>query len=535
MLASRVLRYGVYGGTSGLLLLGSIKLYDPTLQISPVGIVRFGRAALTASSIAADYKWTLYNAEKTSHDYDEILSKIHLRSAQKLKAVFCKNGGAFIKVGQHIGGLDYLLPDEYVKTMKQLHNNAPESNIADLFKTIEVDLNCKVHEIFKSIEDRPIGTASLAQCHKAYLHDGTCVAVKIQHPDVKKNSSADIKTMTFLIHCLGKIFPDFKFKWLAEETAKNLPVELDFVNEADNVEKVANMFKNHSFIKVPKIYRKYCSDRIITMEYCEGFTINDRANIMKNNINVNKITERLGIIFSEMIFANGFVHCDPHPGNVLIRPITKTTETNHQNSDSKKTNDFEIVLLDHGLYQELSEDFRYNYAKIWMAILDKDINRLEVLTQKWNIGEYFGLFACIVTGRSWDAINNGIKDVKFSENEAATIQKEASLYLREISIVLNLVPREMLLLFKTNDLLRGIETNLETRTSSSSFLHMTKCCIKLTNSYERSQRPIQRLSKASELPAFAKQLEFFLFSVLRERMCLLKIFAYELFLYLNIL
>jgi len=67
-----------------------------------------------------------------------------LRSAEKLKGVLCKNGGAFIKVGQHIGGLDYLLPDEYVKTMKQLHNNAPESDVKDLFETVEKDLNCKV-------------------------------------------------------------------------------------------------------------------------------------------------------------------------------------------------------------------------------------------------------------------------------------------------------------------------------------------------------------------------------------------------------
>lgn len=71
-----------------------------------------------------------------------------MRSAEKLKNVFCKNGGAFIKVGQHIGGLDYLLPDEYVNTMKQLHNKAPESDITELFSTIETDLNCKVSKIF---------------------------------------------------------------------------------------------------------------------------------------------------------------------------------------------------------------------------------------------------------------------------------------------------------------------------------------------------------------------------------------------------
>ncbi len=77
-------------------------------------------------------------------EYEEVLSKTHLRSAQKLKKVFCKNGGAFIKVGQHIGGLDYLLPVEYVQTMKELHNKAPESDVSELFETIEKDLSCKV-------------------------------------------------------------------------------------------------------------------------------------------------------------------------------------------------------------------------------------------------------------------------------------------------------------------------------------------------------------------------------------------------------
>jgi len=85
--------------------------------------------------------------DSSTDEYEDVLSKTHLRSAEKLKRVFCKNGGAFIKVGQHIGGLDYLLPVEYVKTMKELHNKAPESDVSELFETVEKDLNCKVtHE-----------------------------------------------------------------------------------------------------------------------------------------------------------------------------------------------------------------------------------------------------------------------------------------------------------------------------------------------------------------------------------------------------
>ena len=67
-----------------------------------------------------------------------------MRSAERLKRVFCVNGGAFIKIGQHLGGLDYLLPHEYVKTMKSLHDDAPQSDVSELFETVEKDLNCKV-------------------------------------------------------------------------------------------------------------------------------------------------------------------------------------------------------------------------------------------------------------------------------------------------------------------------------------------------------------------------------------------------------
>ncbi len=78
-----------------------------------------------------------------------------------MKELFCRNGGAFIKVGQHIGGLDYLLPDEYVSTMKELHANAPKSSVNELFETVETDLKCKISDIFQHIDPEPIGTASL--------------------------------------------------------------------------------------------------------------------------------------------------------------------------------------------------------------------------------------------------------------------------------------------------------------------------------------------------------------------------------------
>jgi aarF domain-containing kinase len=128
----------------------------------------------------------------------------------------CTNKGVFIKVGQHIGALDYLVPMEYVETMKVLHSQAPKSSLSDVYTVLRQDLGKEVQikclhvinikkiiykkklqpeEVFLSIDPEPLGTASLAQVHKAVLHDGRTVAVKVQHASVRGNSLVDLKTM----------------------------------------------------------------------------------------------------------------------------------------------------------------------------------------------------------------------------------------------------------------------------------------------------------------------------------------------------
>lgn len=99
----------------------------------------------------------------------------------------------------------------------------------------------------------PLGTASLAQVHRGVLKDGTIVAIKVQHPYVQSNARVDLKTMEVLITIVSYIFPEFKFKWLVEETKKNIPKELNFEEEGHNAEKVAEIFKGYKWLLVPKI------------------------------------------------------------------------------------------------------------------------------------------------------------------------------------------------------------------------------------------------------------------------------------------
>ncbi|XP_032356038.1 aarF domain-containing protein kinase 1 isoform X3 [Etheostoma spectabile] len=454
-------------------------LYNRQLNLNDLTVIRFGRAAATTAVISFDYLTAFKHVEYGTEEYWALRSKVHLRSAERLRDLCCANRGTFIKVGQHLGALDYLLPQEYTSTLKVLHSRAPQSSMEEVKQVIREELSKELSELFVSFEEKPQGAASLAQVHKAVLHDGRTVAIKVQHPKVQKQMSRDIAVMEVLLRAVHWLFPDFAFMWLVEEAKKNIPLELDFLNEGHNAERLANMLAHLPFLKIPIIHWDLSTKRILTMEFAEGGQVNDTDYMKKHSINVNEISENLGKMYSEMIFVHGFVHCDPHPGNVLVRKCLQ----------SKKT---EIILLDHGLYQVLESDFRLNYCRLWQALIKGDMSGVERYSLRLGAGDLYPLFACVLTARSWTAINVGISSVPVTHSEDVEIRTNAALYLPQISELLNRVPRQMLLLLKTNDLMRGIETTLQTRASSSSFINMSRCCIRAMARHKRSKAQSRR-------------------------------------------
>ncbi|XP_076233953.1 aarF domain containing kinase 1 [Calliopsis andreniformis] len=449
-------------GVIGLGTLASLRANE--YNLGSIGIVRLGRAAVTVFIIGRHYKNELYSSKLNPNtpEYLDLKSKVHKYGAEKLLELCCANKGVYIKVGQHIGALDYLLPTEYVNTMRVLHSSAPQSSFKDVLTVIKEDFKKDPYEIFETIEPEPLGTASLAQVHKAVLKNGNVVAVKIQHRAVKTNSYVDIKTMATLVKLTSLVFPDFKFDWLVDETKKNIPRELDFTQEGKNAEKIQSLFSRYHWLKVPKVYWDISSSRVLTMEFVEGGQINDLQYIQKNNLNPYEVSSKLGRLYSHMIFIVGFVHSDPHPGNVLVR---------------KRDKEAEIILLDHGLYANLSNEFRWEYSKLWLAILDGDKAAMQMHCAKLGVADLYGLLACMVSGRSWNTIMSGVQKTKYDTQEKEEFQKEIPNLLPQISDVLDRVNRQMLLILKTNDLMRCIEYSLKTESRMSGIMEMSKCCI----------------------------------------------------------
>ncbi|MCP9260737.1 putative aarF domain-containing protein kinase 1 [Dirofilaria immitis] len=437
----------------GIALCGSTVglLYDKErfFQLGPFRVVRAGATVLC---IVADYKWTIWNCPKTDILYQQKLSEAHIRSAKKLLKLAENNGGVYIKVGQHLASLEYLLPIEYTDALCVLHSRAPESRMSEVRQVLEEDLNAKLEDIFVKFNESPKGSASLAQVYRAILRkNNEEVAVKVQH----------IHALTRLA---SKLFPDFHFIWLVDEMKRNLPRELDFRVEAANAKKLKDMFSHIDYLKIPKIYEEYSTERVLTMEYCDGAQINDCNYFTQNNINRYDVCRKLGALFSEMIFINGYVHCDPHPGNVLV--------------NKAKDGRVSIVLLDHGLYLTMESDFRIKYSKLWLALLEPNLNEVKKCAQSMGVGELYGLFACIVTSRSWDAISHGIDKSIATYEEQQEIKSYAATLIPEISQVLERMPRSMLLILKTNDLLRSIEYRLGTQRRADTFIQMARCCVR---------------------------------------------------------
>nr|XP_020017794.1 uncharacterized aarF domain-containing protein kinase 1 isoform X4 [Castor canadensis] len=419
-------------GASGVYLYSN-KYLDP----SDFGAVRVGRAVATTAVISYDYLTSLRSVPYGSEEYLHLRSEVHLRSARRLCELCCANRGTFIKVGQHLGALDHVLPVEYTSTLKVLHSQAPQSSMEEVRQVIREDLGKEIHDLFLSFDDTPLGAASLAQVHKAVLHDGQTVAVKIQHPKVQAQSSKDILLM-----------------------------------------------------EVPRIYWELSTKRVLLMEFVEGGQVNDRDYMERNKIDVNQISRHLGKMYSEMIFVNGFVHCDPHPGNVLVRkhPVTGKAE---------------IVLLDHGLYQVLTEEFRLDYCHLWQSLIWTDMQKVKMYSQRLGAADLYPLFACMLTARSWNSVNRGISQIPVTATEDSEIRSNAATYLPQISQLLSHVPRQMLLIFKTNDLLRSIEVTLGTRASASSFLSMSRCCIRaLAEHKKKNTHSFLRRTQISVSEAF---------------------------------
>ena len=458
-------------GAGAYFCLKALNPHSAFLNPSDYSAVRFGRVAVVFAKIVVDYKWNL--CSHTDPRYKQTLSEIHWRSAERLKRLCYQNGGLFVKVGQHIGALDYVLPREYVQTMKVFHEDAPFSPLPSLYSVIRDDLRKEVADIFEEFEERPLGVASLAQVHKARLKsDGSLVAVKVQHPLVKAHSETDLRSIVLFVDLVHKIFPEVHFQWLVREIKRNLPNELNFFQEAVNCHRFSRAYRYLGTVRAPRIHWDLTTSRVLTMEFVEGGRLDDRQYMLEHGLEPSRVIRELDRLYRDMLFKRGWVHCDPHPGNVLVRATRHGPE---------------LIMLDHGLYVEVDLDFRISYCRLWKAVIDGDMKSVKRACADLGVPDLYEIMSAVLTQRSWEAISGGRLNTPRTREEESFITNQAMDMFSEITQVLQSVPRELIMVFKTNDLLAHVEASLGVERRESYYLSLAQECVSLLGSYEAAR------------------------------------------------
>lgn len=437
-----------------------------------LGVQRSGRVMGTLAVCINDYRVTLNQNEKTDDPEEQAraLKACHQRCANRTLRVLEKNGSVFIKLGQHLSAMNYLLPLEWTRTFIPLQDKCPVSSFESIEEMFMKDTGKPLSDFFSEFDHEPIGAASLAQVHLATVKaTGQRAAVKVQHPALAEWINLDLGLTRFTFSTLKRFFPEYDLEWLSNEMELSLPQELDFSLEGENARRAQEYFSHIPGIPVVIPSVMWAKKRILVMENVSGHRLDDLDFLDSNGIDRDEVSAALARIFNEMIFGTGApLHCDPHGGNIAIR----------KNPHRRGCN-FDVILYDHGLYRDIPQSLRRSYAKLWLAVIDADEPRMRKYAKEVAgvSDEQFPLFASAITGRDYTVLTKSIAIARSDEEKRHINDALGDGMLQQLVQLLAHVPRIILLILKTNDLTRSLDENLHTRQGPvRTFLILARYC-----------------------------------------------------------
>jgi ubiquinone biosynthesis protein len=248
---------------------------------------------------------------------------IQLSAPERLRRAFEELGPAFVKLGQLLSTRTLLLPPAFVVELAKLHDQVPPVPFSAVQAVLASELRKPAGELFTNIEEQPIGSASMAQVHRAVRINGEKCVIKVQRPDIEKTVRADLEIMAQLATLLENHVEGWSIHrptLVVAEFARQMEQELDFTAEASHIERFAHQFAGEPTLYVPKVFPETSTRRILTMEYIEGGNASGPELLTLSALDRKEIATRVTDLVMKQIFVHGFFHADPHPGNIHILP-----------------------------------------------------------------------------------------------------------------------------------------------------------------------------------------------------------------------
>jgi ubiquinone biosynthesis protein len=358
----------------------------------------------------------------------------------RLRLAFEELGTTFIKLGQILSTRVDVFPPEWIAEFEKLQNRVPPIPPKDVPRILRNALVADPDTVFASFDPEPIGSASIAQVHKAWLKDGTPVAVKLRRPGVVEKVEADLRILSYLATLIELEFPDsrrYQPSEIVDQFARSLRRELDLAVEARNMERFARDFADDPEVVVPKVYWDYTNATINVQSYIDGLPAYALGQLTEHGLDPVEFARRGANAVLRMILVNGFFHADPHPGNVFF------------------LKDHKIAFIDFGMVGRLSHARRDEIVDMLAALSEHDERAMLDVLIEWTgatpVDEQ--KFAYDISELMFAYDHVPLKNLSISQ-----LINDIMALIRDNSILL---PSDLALLFKALITLEGLGRQLD--------------------------------------------------------------------------
>ena len=296
-----------------------------------------------------------------------------LEPAVQLRLAIEELGPTFVKLGQILAGRADLFGPEYIAEFEKLHSHVPAVPLDTLRPQLREDLGGEPEDVFERFDAEPLAAASIAQVHRAQLHDGTEVIVKIRRPGIGQTIEADLRLLARLAAVAEAELPNLKPyrpQQLVRELDRSLKRELDLASECRSAERIAANLSALPWIVVPKVHWAYTKERVNVQDFVGGVPGNQLAQLDAEGFDRNLLARRGARAVLKMIVEDGFFHADPHPGNVFY------LEGNR------------IAFIDFGMVGRLSARRREELLQLLLGLVERNPQTVADVLLDWTGDEH---------------------------------------------------------------------------------------------------------------------------------------------------
>lgn len=392
---------------------------------------------------------------RSAASMDRLMMRKHRKNAQRILRAIMTLQGLYIKVGQLISILSNVLPEQFREGLETLQDRVPPHPAAEIEQRIREEFDGRsTDELFAEFEPEPLAAASIGQVHRARLKDGTLVAVKVQYPKIDKIVKDDLRALRRIVGIIDRFLPSHGIPEVYREVSKIVLKELDYREEAANIERIAANFTDRPNVSFPEVIHELSTERVLTTGFIDGVKASDTEALAKAGIDRKDLAKLIITAYCQQIFNDRIYHADPHPGNLMVLPGPN------------------LVFLDFGAVAEISPQMRQGMIEFVQGGLagdtDKIVHAMKTMgfVSKNADPEIFDRIVAYMHDRFKEEIqldSFNLRDLKVDPQkglENLADLRRLDISLRDITDSF-IVPKEWIMLERTILLLMGLCTELD--------------------------------------------------------------------------